>query len=61
MEDNNLINSPCQKFSSLAIAYVAYQKWQNLYSPEVGFHRGTLFTELDKPFIGEEAVCKNDK
>lgn len=41
---------------SLAMAYVPFQKWQKLYSPEVAFKRGTLFSELDKPFIGEEAI-----
>lgn len=41
---------------SLAMAYVPYQKWQKLYSEEVAINRGTLFSELDKPFIGEEAV-----
>lgn len=41
---------------SLAMAYVPYQNWQKLYSPDVAIKRGTLFSELDKPFIGEEAV-----
>lgn len=41
----------------LGMAYVPFQKWRELYPPEVGFHRGTIFAELDKPFIGEEAVC----
>lgn len=41
----------------LAMAYVPMQKWQKLYDPDVALERGTLFLELDKPFIGEEAVC----
>lgn len=48
------IASPNNK--SLAMAYVPQQNWRNLYSPEVALNRGTLFAELDKPFIGEEAV-----
>lgn len=41
---------------SLAMAYVPLQCWQKLYEPATAFKRGTLFEELDKPFIGEEAV-----
>jgi len=37
-----------------AMAYVPFQSWQNVYTPEVGFGRGTLFADLDKPFIGED-------
>lgn len=55
------INSnPCSVFTtqpiSLAMAYVPFQQWRNLYDPELGFERATIFAELDKPFIGEEAV-----
>lgn len=39
-----------------AMAYIPFQSWGNIYSPEVGFERGTLFQVLDKPFIGEEAI-----
>lgn len=45
---------------SLAMAYVPYQQWRELYEKTVGFQRGTIFKELDKPFIGEEAV-PNDR
>ena len=48
--NNNITNQ------SLAMAYVPQQNWRNLYSPEVALNRGTLFAEVDKPFIGEEAV-----
>lgn len=41
---------------SLAMAYVPFQRWCPTYEPEVGFNRGTMFPELDKPFLGEEAV-----
>lgn len=40
----------------LAMAYVPIQRWRQLYDAEVGIERGTIFKELDKPFIGEEAV-----
>lgn len=40
----------------LAMAYVPVQRWRQIYEDEVGLERGTIFRELDKPFIGEEAV-----
>lgn len=42
----------------LAMAYVPFQKWGMLYDEEVGMQRGTIFKQLDKPFIGEEAVAR---
>ena len=36
----------------LAMAYVPWQKWQNIYDAEKGFCRGTIFQELDLPFFG---------
>lgn len=41
---------------SLAMAYVPWQKWGNLYQPDEGFHRGTIFQDLDLPFTGRR-VC----
>ncbi|MBR2742557.1 MAG: spore coat associated protein CotJA [Clostridia bacterium] len=40
----------------LAMAYAPMQEWEGLYDAEAALMRGTLFTALDKPFIGEEAV-----
>ena len=37
---------------ALAMAYVPQQKWQKIYSSEIGFTRGTIFEELEKPFLG---------
>lgn len=42
---------------SLGMAFVPDQAWQNIYETDVGFARGTIFFDLDFPFIGEEAVC----
>ena len=36
----------------LAMAYVPMQRWKNTYEPAEGWHRGTIFPELDKPFLG---------
>ena len=42
----------------LAMAYIPMQKWRDLYEDtEKAFERGTVFRELDKPFLGEEANC----
>ena len=37
---------------SLAMAYVPYQNWQNIYDIDDGFKAGTIFADLDKPFLG---------
>ena len=39
--------------ASLAMAYVPWQKWRDLYEPEKGFHCGTIFQELNLPFLGK--------
>ena len=49
----NMEESPMDMTFALAMAYVPRQKWGELYTEEVGFQRGTIFPELDKPFIGE--------
>lgn len=37
---------------SLAMITIPMQQWRNIYSPEVALARGTLFEELDLPFVG---------
>ena len=44
---------PC---SPVGMAYVPIQRWKELYDPELALQRGTMFRQLDFPFIGEEAV-----
>ncbi len=36
----------------LAMAYVRWQRLDNMYQPEMALDRGTLYPELDKPFCG---------
>lgn len=36
----------------LAIGYVPWQIWQDIYEPEKALDRGTIFQQLDKPFLG---------
>ena len=38
----------------IAMAYVPMQRFQDLYNPETALCTGTLFKELDKPFLGSE-------
>ncbi len=50
---------PCQECldtMSLAMAYIPWQKWKKVYTNDVGFTRGTLFSDLDLPFLGEEVM-----
>ena len=46
---------------SLAMAYVPSQTWEDLYETSLALERGTIFAQLDKPFIGEEAVPNGSK
>ena len=41
---------PCK--TALAMAYVPYQQWTDVYSAEKGLCAGTLFPCLDLPFAG---------
>lgn len=36
----------------LAMAYVPWQKWQNVYESCKGIQKGTIFEDLWKPFLG---------
>lgn len=35
----------------LASVYAPLQEWKNVYETELGFSRGTIFKELDLPFL----------
>lgn len=35
----------------VAMAYVPWQQWRQTYPMEKGFSRGTIFPELDLPFV----------
>lgn len=36
----------------VAMAYVPWQRLDEMYTPETALQRGTLYPELDKPFMG---------
>ncbi len=44
-------------YPSLAMVYGASQCWRGICDGDEGFERGTIFNELDKPFMGDK--CKN--
>ena len=46
------------KDTPLAMAYVPFQKFGEVYEPEVAFNMGTLYKELNKPFLGSAGVMK---
>lgn len=43
----------------LVMSYVKMQQWDQTYELETALDRGTIFPELDLPFVGEGA-CSND-
>lgn len=43
---------------AIAMAYVPWQTWRNIYDPEKALCRGTLFQDLDQPFCGAGGVRK---
>lgn len=48
--------TPLPKEMPIGMLYVPFQEWRKVYDPMVGFERGTIFEELDKPFIGERTL-----
>ena len=46
-----------QQQQVLAMAYVPWQHLHTVYEPEYALERGTLFPELDKPFLA--GGCSN--
>lgn len=41
-----------------AMAYVPWQKWDELYDPCKALECGTLFPVLNKPFTGKGGRCR---
>nr|WP_243119040.1 spore coat associated protein CotJA [Roseburia sp. 1XD42-69] len=42
----------------LAMAYVPMQSFQALYEPCEALKNGTIFSELNKPFLGWKGGCR---
>lgn len=50
--------STCSEHMALAMAYVPWQKWQHIFDADKGFHCGTIFQELHKPFEHAGGGCR---
>lgn len=50
--ESNCIQANCIDSLPLAMAYVPMQKWTTTYGPDAGFSNGTIFPELNLPFVG---------
>lgn len=44
----------------LVMSYVKRQEWGELYKSETALERGTIFPELDLPFMGKGACDRDD-
>jgi len=44
--------TPLPAMPVVAMAYVPFQQYNVTYAPEKGFEIGTIFPDLDKPFLG---------
>ena len=53
---NDRSEKGCLDGRSLAMVYSPCQRWQELYDLESGFCAGTMFKELDKPFLGASGM-----
>ncbi len=42
----------CSYEQVVAMGYVPWQKWKNIYEPQKALKCGTLFEALNKPFKG---------
>lgn len=42
----------------IAMAYVPMQGWSQTYDPSVALQRGTVFPELDMPFMAIGGNCR---
>lgn len=52
-EESYRPTSPLTKNPVPAMAYIPFQQFNQPYSSQEGFKKGTLFPCLDKPFLGE--------
>lgn len=44
----------------LAMAYVPWQTWRNVYDASVGLNKGSVFGELVLPFECASPVCRDN-
>lgn len=51
MDGCDVGNEPVDRMAS-GMAFVPWQKWEDIYCMEKALERGTIFEQLDKPFMG---------
>ena len=60
LNEENMITSENNEISNISVfpeqtppgmAYVPFQQWGKIYDSHEGFHKGTLFPDLDFPFM----------
>ncbi len=42
----------------IGMAYVPWQYWEDIYEADKGLQQGTIFMQLDKPYLGRKVVRK---
>ena len=57
--EKNIRPIPNAQSLALAMAYVPMQCLKNAYSLEMALMAGTLFPELDKPFLAVKGGCND--
>lgn len=50
--------SDAMRSFALAMAYVPWQQWNQTYELKKAMCAGTIFPELDKPFLGKRGDCR---
>ena len=40
------------------MVFIDFSPWGNPHDAETGLHRGTIFPELEKPWVGREGVFR---
>lgn len=50
VSNNHVFCTQNGKKQTIGMAYVPMQVWRNLLPNDIGFQKGTIFQELDKPF-----------
>ena len=54
---NNCSNSDCDRWE-IAMGYVPWQNLRDVYEPAQALRAGTLFPELEKPFMARDMARK---
>lgn len=57
MRQDSVIRFDMERFP-VAMGYVPWQHWHTVYGLEKGLKCGTIFPELNKPFMGVRGGCK---